>query len=396
MTNKSNFIRVIALLAISTVMSACSYLPWFGDEEEVGIEIREPAELSEFVPEVLIQQNWQISLGGNAEEEFIQLKPHVFDDKIAFTQTGGNVSVYDISSGRIIVSSNAADFVSAGVGGNAQYLVVGTHDGVAVAINSADGAEAWSINVASEVVSIAHTENDLAVLRTNDNRIIGLSISSGEKLWTVTQTPPALILRGASVPIVRDGVIYAGMDNGKVIAISMQSGNVIWESRVSVPSGRSELERLVDVDGQIAADDNFIYAASYHGRVVAISRTNGRIRWARDLASISGVSVDDALVYVTDKDDNVWALEKETGVSSWKQDKFLYRQLSAPVIQENAVLVGDSQGYIHALSKQDGRIIGRTNLAKKPIHTSPLSTNTVAYVMDVSGRLASYSVISAN
>jgi outer membrane protein assembly factor BamB len=396
MTNKLNFIRVIALLAVAISMSACSYIPWFGDEEKVEIEIREPAELSEFVPEVLIQQNWQVSLGGNAEEKLIQLMPHVFDDKIAFTQTGGNVSVYDISSGRAIVSRNAADLVSAGVGGNAKYLVVGTHDGVVTAINSTDGAEAWSINVASEVVSIAHTENDLAVLRTNDNRILGLSLSSGEKLWTVTQTPPALTLRGASVPIVRDGVIYAGMDNGKVIAISTESGNVIWESRVSVPSGRSELERLVDVDGQLAADDNFIYAASYHGRVVAISRTNGRISWARDLASITGVSVDDALVYVTDKDDNVWALEKETGVSSWKQDKFLYRQLSAPVIQDNAVLVGDYQGYIHAISKQDGHIIGRTNLGKKPIHTSPLSTNAVAYIMDASGRLASYSVISAN
>jgi len=233
-------------------------------------------------------------------------------------------------------------------------------------------------------------------LRTNDNRILGLSISSGEKLWIVTQTPPALTLRGASVPIISDGVIYAGMDNGKVIAISTQSGNVIWESRVSVPSGRSELERLVDVDGQIAADAEFIYAASYHGRVVAISRENGRVKWARDIASISGVSVDDALVYVTDKDDNVWALEKETGVSSWKQDKFLYRQLSAPIVLENAILVGDYQGVIHALSKQDGRLIGRANLGKTPIHTSPMSTNATAYIIDASGRLASYSVISAN
>jgi outer membrane protein assembly factor BamB len=396
MNNKFRLMRAAMLLAITASMSACSYIPWFGDDEEVEIELCEPTELSEFVPEVRIQQNWQISLGGDAGEKYIQLKPHVFGEKIAFTQTGGKVSVHDVSSGRVIVSSKAADLVSAGVGGNAQYLVVGTHDGVVAAINSDDGTEAWSINVASEVVAVAHTDNDLAVLRTNDNRILGMSISSGEKLWTVTETPPALTLRGASVPIIRDGVIYAGMDNGKVIAVSAESGNVIWESRVSVPSGRSELERLVDVDGQIAADENFIYAASYHGRVVSISRANGRIRWARDLASISGVSVDDASVYVTDKDDNVWALEKETGASTWKQDKFLYRQLSAPVVQDNAVLVGDFNGYIHALSKQDGRIIGRANLAKKPIHTSPMSTNATAYIIDASGRLASYSVISAN
>jgi outer membrane protein assembly factor BamB len=395
MNKKSLLTRTVILLAICTSISSCSYIPWFGDDEEVEIELREPTELSEIIPEVRIQQNWQISLGGDAEEKFLQLMPHVFGDKIAFTQTGGNVSVHDLSSGRAIVSSKVADQVSAGVGGNTQYLVVGTHDGVVTAVSSNDGKEAWSINVSSEVVAIAHTNNDLAVLRTNDNRILGLSISSGEKLWTVTQTPPALTLRGASVPIVRDEVIYAGMDNGKVIAISAQSGNVIWEARVSIPSGRSELERLVDVDGQIAADESFIYAASYHGRVVAISRANGRIRWVRDIASISGVSVDDALVYVTDKDDNVWALEKETGVSSWKQDKLLYRQLSAPVVQDDAILVGDFQGNIHALSKQDGRIIGRTSLGKTPIHTSSLSTNAAAYIIDAGGRLASYSVVSA-
>ncbi len=396
MNNKFYPCRTVLLLAFSVSMSACSYIPWFGDEEEVEIELREPAELTDVVPEVRFQQNWQISLGGDAEEGFIKLKPHVFADKIAFTQTGGKVSVHDLASGHAIISSNAADLVSAGVGGDEQYLVVGTHNGVVTAINSDDGAEAWSINVASEVVAVAHTDNGLAVLRTNDNRILGLSISSGEKLWTVTQTPPALTLRGASVPIVRDGIIYAGMDNGKVIAISTEGGNIIWEARVSVPSGRSELERLVDVDGQLAADDNFIYAASYHGRIVSINRANGRIGWARDIASISGVSVDSTLVYVTDKDDNVWALEKETGVSSWKQDELLYRQLSAPVIQGDAILVGDYEGFIHALSKQDGRIIARTKLGKTPIHTSPMSTNTTAYIIDASGRLASYSVISDN
>lgn len=396
MNNKVTSMRVIILLVLLVSVSACSYIPWFGDEEEVEIELREPAELSEFIPEVKIQQNWQIALGGDAEEKFIQLKPHIFEDKIAFTETGGKVSVHELSTGRVVVSGNADEQISAGVGGNAQYLVVGTHDGVVTAINTQDGSKAWSINVASEVVSVAHSNNDLAVLRTNDSRILGLSISTGEQLWAVTQTPPALTLRGASVPLLSNGVVYAGMDNGKVIAVSTETGNVIWESRVSVPSGRSELERLVDVDGQIAADESYIYAASYHGRVVSIDRVNGRIRWARDIASISGVSVDDTLVYVTDKDDNVWALEKETGVSSWKQDKLLYRQLSAPVVQNNAILVGDYNGSIHALSKQDGRLIGRTSFGKKPIYTSSMSTNDTAYIIDANGRLASYSVISAN
>lgn len=396
MVNNSLVIRVLIVLLCSLFMTACSYIPWFGDDEEVVVDLREPLELTEFVPGVRIQQNWQVSLGGDTEETRILLHPHVYSDKIAFTSTGGTVAVYDLASGRSVYSANAAKSVSAGVGGNQEYLIMGTIDGDVIAVNQSNGAQAWAVNIGSEVVSVASTSTDKAILRTNDNRIVALSLGTGEKLWTVKQTSPALTLRGAGVPLEKDGIIYAGMDNGKVIAVSAESGSVIWESRVSIPSGRSELDRIVDIDGQIAADSEFIYAASYHGRVVAISRINGRVRWARDIASISGVSVDDTLVFVTDRDDNVWALEKDTGISVWKQEDLLYRELSAPVNQADTILVGDAEGYLHALSKQDGSIVGRTNLGKKAIHTSSQSTSSAALAVDASGRLASYSVVAIN
>jgi len=396
MSNITFILRGVILLILISSVSACSYIPWFGDDEEVEIELREPLELTEIVPQVRIQQNWQVSLSGDIEDTRIPLRPHVYADKIAYTSTGGDVAVYDIASGRSIYSSSAAESVSAGVGGNEQILIVGTLDGDVLAINQSDASQVWSVNIGSEIVAIAHTQGEKAIIRTNDNRIVALSMVTGEKLWTASQTSPVLTLRGASVPLVKDGIIYAGMDNGKVIAVSSDSGNVIWESRVSIPSGRSELERIVDIDGQLAADSEHIYAASYHGRVVAISRINGRINWSRDIPSTVGVAVDDTLVYVTDRDDNVWALEKDTGISVWKQEDLLYRQLSAPVVQSNAVLVGDLEGYIHALSKEDGSIIGRANLSKEAIHTSSLSTSSAAYIMDANGRLASYTVVSIN
>ncbi len=397
MTNYILLMRLLLLSLLLTIVNACSYIPWFGDdEEEVEIELREPVELTELVPEVRVEQNWQVSIGGNIEETRILLHPHVYADKIAFTSSNGTLAVYDASSGRSVYSTNASKAVSAGVGGNNEMLLLGTLNGDVIAINQSDGTQAWSVNIASEVVAIAHAQGELAVIRTNDNRIVALSMGTGEKLWTVSQTSPALTLRGASVPLVKDGVIYAGMDNGKVIAISLDAGNMIWEARVSIPSGRSELDRLVDIDGQLAADEEFIYAASYHGRVAAISRINGRIRWARDIASIAGVSADDTMVYVTDRDDNVWALEKDTGISVWKQEDLLYRQLSAPVVQNDTILVGDVEGYLHALSKQDGSLVGRSKLGKDSIYTSSLSTNSIAYVIDANGRLASYTVVSIN
>lgn len=387
------YIRNLSILVAVVNLSACSYIPWFGDDEKVEIEIREPSELVEFNQEVIIQQNWSVTAGSKSEK-YIQLQPFFFEEKFAFVDTQGNLSVHDLSNGRQVWRQNIAENSSAGVGGNADVLVIGTNEGMIIAAHSKDGLPAWTADVGSEIISIVGASNSVAIVRTNNNRILAYDLVTGEKLWTVAQTPPALTLRGGGIPLVLDGIVYAGMDNGKVIAISIESGNVIWEARVSVPSGRSELERLVDVDGHLAADETNIYASSYHGRVVAINRTNGRLAWARDIASVSGVAADENLVYVSDRDDNVWALEKETGVSVWKQDKLLYRELSAPVAQSAAILVGDYDGYLHALSKEDGRITGRTNLSKDSLYTSPASTAARAYFIDINGRLASYSVVA--
>lgn len=389
-------LRALLLSILVLTINACSYIPWFGDDEEVVIELREPTELIEFEPQVKFQRNWQVSLGGDTEDTHILLYPHVFSGNIAFTETGGKLSIYDISTGHLVNSVSAFNSVAAGVGGNEHSIVVGTLDGDVAAFNTLDLAQLWSVNIGSEVVSIAHVQNEQVIIRGNDNRIVALSMDSGELLWTVEQTSPALTLRGANKPLVADGIVYAGMDNGEVIAIAADSGNVIWEARVSVPSGRSELDRLVDIDGKLAIDDEFIYASSYHGRVVAINRINGRINWARDIASIAGVSADDIHVYVTDRDDNIWALEKSTGVSVWKQEKLLYRQMSAPIVLNSGILIGGGLGYLHALSKQDGSIIGRVKLGKKPVHLSSMSRNDIAYVTDTNGRLASYSIVRAN
>ena len=273
-------------------------------------------------------------------------------------------------------------------------LVVGNINGDVIAVRSQDGTDAWSTALPSEVMAISPGFEGIVVVRTNDSRVHGISIESGEVLWAISQSSPALTLRGVGAPLIRDGVAYIGLDNGKLIAVSISNGNLIWESRVSVPSGRSELDRIVDVDGQLAADEGFIYAASYHGRVVAIDRNNGRIGWARDIASITGVSSDDNLVYVTDRDDSVWALQKATGVTEWRQDKLFYRELSTPVTLDNIVLVGDYRGYLHALAKDDGRLVARANLGKKPIQTSTSPSAVISYVVDTSGRLAAYSVSS--
>ena len=287
--------RILLIVVVSMSMTACSYIPWFGDEEEIDIEPREPAELSEISQEFNLQRNWSVSGNGDSKEKYIRLRPLFFGDKVAFADNQARVSVVEVAQGKAIWSRTLSGTVSGGVGGNSEVLVVGNINGDVIAVRSSDGEDAWSAALTSEVMAISPAIEDVIIVRTNDSRVHGLSITSGEILWVVSQSSPALTLRGVGAPLVLDGIAYVGLDNGKVIAISAASGNLIWESRVSVPSGRTELDRIVDVDGQLAADAEFIYAASYHGRVVAMQRNNGRIVWARDLASIAGLSIDEGV-----------------------------------------------------------------------------------------------------
>mgnify|MGYP001815514545 FL=1 len=383
--------RLGLFTGVLILMSACSYIPWIGGDEEVVIEPRTPTELTEVPQEVVILKNWEVSIGGDTQEEYVRVNPHIFNEKIAFAQPGGVVAVFNITDGRNLWTTDLKVTISGGIGGNQQVLVVGTLDGEVIGLQVEDGGKIWDLDAGSEVVAISSVAGDVIVARLNDNRLLGIDSASGEKLWTVPQSPPALTLRGANTPIIPDNMVYAGMDNGKVVAVST-SGNLIWEARVSVPSGRNELQRLVDVDGQMSADQFRVYAASYHGRVVAIIQSDGSIAWARDIPSVAGVTIDDNLVFVSDRDDNVWALEKDSGVSVWKQDGLLYRSVSMPVIQENVVLVGDFEGYLHVLSKEDGRFVGRTRLSKNPIHSSDVGTSNVSYISDTKGRLASLTI----
>ena len=387
--------RILIFTSLIILLQGCSYIPWFGDEEEIEIEPREPAELTDRSFELNLQQNWSASGSGDTEQKYIRLRPYFFADKVAFADTSANIAVYEVGSGTRAWSRKLSGDLSGGVGGNAEVLVVGTVDGSVIAVNSNDGTDIWSAELTSEVMAISPGFEGTIIVRTNDSRVHGLAAESGEELWVISQSSPALTLRGTGAPLIRDGIAYVGMDNGKVIAISIGSGNLIWETRVSVPSGRSELDRIVDIDGQLAADADYIYAASYHGRLTAIDRNNGRVVWARDIASIVGVSIDDNLVYVTDRDDSVWALQKASGVTEWRQDKLFYRELSTPVSLENTVIVGDYRGYLHALAKDDGRLVARTNLGKKPIQTSMSPSAAISYVVDTSGRLAAYSISSS-
>ena len=383
------FVSSIALLLVS----ACSYIPFFGDDDdEVVIELREPAPLVDFVEERSIHQHWDRSGGGSDDTSAGTLSPLLDTKAFFFADNKSKITRYAPTTGETEWSITVDNNISGGVGGNAETVVVGDGEGGLSAYTAADGSLLWAVELSSEVLAVSAADSGMVVIRTNDNRIYAIDLASGNKVWQANETPPALTIRGASRPVIFAGVVYAGFDNGKLLALDLLSGRMLWDVRVSTPSGRTELYRLVDLDGVIAVDDELVFAVSYHGKVVAVTRATGKVLWTRDIASISGVTSDGQLIYLSDRDSQVWALQRYTGTTAWKQEKLLYRQASLPISIGAVVMVGDFEGYLHLLAKEDGRFVGRAKIAKRPLSSfaSPADEG-IAYITDVTGRFAAYS-----
>jgi outer membrane protein assembly factor BamB len=233
------------------------------------------------------------------------------------------------------------------------------------------------------------------VARTVDGRVYGLDVLDGHRLWSYQSTVPVLTLRGNSAPLLEQGLAVVGLESGKAVALSASDGKVRWEQAIGVSRGRSELERMVDIDANPVSYQGVLYLASFQGRVAALDPDTGNPLWGRDISSYAGLAVDDGHVYVTDDHSEVWALDRLTGASVWKQDGLRGRALTAPAVQGASVLVGDFEGYVHWLSREDGQLQARWRLDSDGIQVGPLVVDDTAYVYGRSGRLASLRAAAA-
>ncbi len=376
------------MIASSLQLAGCSVLSkpkeWFEKEENP----REPAKLAKIEAEkISVQQVWRNSVG-NLEESYNKIRPYITDNRVYLSDAEGRVEAWQREDGKHLWSVNLKEDISGGVNGGEGIVAIGTENGEVVALDADDGSESWRTKVPSEAMSLSEARYGVIAVRTNDNSVHALDVRSGNISWSAGKSRPALTLRGASQPKVVGDLVLVGFDDGKLMAINLRDGEPVWEVPVSIPKGRSELERMSDVDGEFAYLDGIVFAASFNGRVVAIDLDTGKTQWTKDLSSYAGLSVDRERVYVTDADDSVWGLDISTGATLWRQDKFLYRELTAPQVMGNYIVVGDYDGYLHWLSKEDGKIIGRDNVAGDKIEVAPIIINNRAYVLANNGSLS--------
>ncbi len=377
---------IVMLLAALTLSSGCK---WFkGKSNKENIE--PPAELVDFDASVDLSKVWSTGIGKGERKLGIRQAPAVANGRVYAASPKGRLAALDAASGKALWESDTEQRWSGGPGVGEGTLVVGTLDGEVVAFNPDSGSERWRAVASSEVISRPAIGRGLAIVRSNDGRVFAFAITSGERRWVYDRGLPSLTLRGNGRPVVDGNTVYLGYDGGSVVALKMEDGSVLWEQKIAEGEGRTELERMVDIDGDLVASGSEVYVASYNSRVVALDAGSGRPLWNRDMSVYGGVALAGDRLLVSDADGTVWALDRRTGASMWRQDGLAHRWLTTPTAAGNYAVVGDLEGYLHWLNLDSGAMAARVRVARDPLRATPQSADEVVFAVSIDGDLAAY------
>ncbi len=384
-------------LAWRALAGACALVVVAGCSSNKTREDLLPAELKDVPSEVRLHKLWSHGVGDGQGEKYNRLQPAVLDGVVYAASVDGSVAAYRLADGEEVweteleVGSDDDNVLSGGVGAGAGLVLVGTADGQLVALRAADGGEAWRTQVSGEVLSAPAVSELMVVVQTFDGRVFGLDPATGARRWDFDSSMPPLTLRGGSEPRISGNTVYAGFANGRVAAISADKGMPLWEVRVAVPKGKSEIERIIDVGG-VLLDGSMLYAVSYQGNALALDTSAGSGRWRHEISSYVPPVLSGSALYIADSKGKLVALNVDDGEVRWENSDLANRQLTGPAAVGDYVAVGDFEGYLHLLSKSDGHIAGRLKVDSDGLRAPFLEQDGYLIVYSNSGDLVVYTL----
>jgi outer membrane protein assembly factor BamB len=373
--------RWFVLLATALVVVACS--------KDKAVD--QPAKLTPFAASMRVQHLWSTTVDDKKAEPLrLGLGLAVDGQRIYAAGHKGDVVALDLKNGRVQWRARTKAPLSGGTAASGDLVVIGTTDGRLFALGAADGKTRWEIRINGEVLAPVAIAEKLIAVRTGDGKLRGLSPADGHELWVQEQQVPRLSLRGTSRPVIVGDTVLCGFDNGKVMAINGSDGSLLWEATVTPPHGRTELERLADIDAAVLVSGQNVYSVGFQGRVAMLALDTGQVWWSHELSSYRGMSLDDEALYVSTAEGEVVALRARTGAEIWRQSVLLHRGLSAPADMSDAIVVGDFQGYVHWLDKASGALMARTKAGSARISNAPVVVGDVVLVQTDRGQISAY------
>jgi len=344
--------RIPLLLALAGI-AACSTPP---------TNVLPPVPLAGISEPLPVATRWKRSLGFGVYDNYLKLRPHFYQNRGYGVDYYGKVIAFDPVTGETLWETHLELPLSTGPVVIDGRLYTGSSQGDLVALDPENGRELWRTRVSSEVLAPPAGEEGLLVVRTVDGRVTGLNASNGKRRWVVDTRVPLLSLRGTSAPVISDGIVLVGSDSGKLTAMTLIDGTVLWDVQVAEPTGRSELERMIDIDATPVVRDGIVYVVTFQGRLATVQMETGRILWVRDISSHTGMVLDENRVYLSDSESRIWALNRFNGATLWRQDKLLRRAVTAPILKDGYLVLGDYDGYVHWLEKEDGKLVARKRI----------------------------------
>lgn len=382
---KIKFTKQLLTTAVILSLSACSSL---FDKDNTPT----PAPLVNFQTEASVKSLWYTSTGAGANNDYLKLMPSISGGTIFTTSKNGVVAANDLQTGKSLWKINTGGDISGGTAAYGNSVYVGSRDGDLYALNQSDGKILWKATSSSEILAPAAAYNNIVLVKTIDGRVTAFSTTDGHVLWKYQQTEPNLILRGSSAPqMIRDSAII-GFENGDLVKLAVHNGRVQWERTIADPQGIFAIQRMIDIDADPIIVGNRVYAATYQGRIAALNVASGSEFWNHDISSYSGIASDGGKVYVSDAQSHIWAFNAANGAVNWEQTKLQARTITGPALIGNYLVVGDAEGYLHWMNKQDGHFVARTWVNKSGIAATPIVYNDVVYVYSKDGHLAAYTI----
>ena len=378
--------RVIAaaLLAVA-LLPGCSWIKSWGDDEP-----GDPAPLVEFEESLKVKKIWSTGIGDGMGKQGLRMAPEYLSGVIYAADYEGRLVAVDAETGRKNWELKTDQPFSGGPGIDQEHIYMGTINGRVIAYDRSSGAELWNAQVSSEVLAPPASGDGIVVVRCIDGRVFGLDAVNGRRLWIYDQSVPLLTLRGNSDLLIRAGVVFVGYDDGSVVSLRLDDGSVVWRQSIVSPEGRTELERLADIGFQMVIVASDLIVSSYKNRVVSLAADSGRLLWFKDIASATGIQVDRTNLGVSEKNGDLWMLDRRNGSTMWKVDRMRNRGLTRPTFYGNYVVVGDKEGYLHWLDSDIGSFVARVRPSKDGFAAAPFTVGTTLYVLTHKGDLVAY------
>src|SRR5271169_1561550 len=355
-------------------------------------DVEPPAKLVDFPATLPVKKIWSNGLGGGKKQIVLRLGlgPALDNGLVYAANHQGELLALSLETGKRAWVKKLKMPLSAGPAARFGMVVVGSSKGSIVALDGATGRELWRAKVNSELLSAPAISEKVVVMRAVDGRLHGFDARNGTELWSVEQQVPRLSLRGTAIPVIAKEMAISGFDNGKVMAVSLNTGDTVWDTALASPHGRTELDRLVDIDSVVRVIGDNVFAAGFQGRTAMLALDSGQIWWAHDMSSDRGLSVDDDNLFVTQSDGVVVAMRQRDGSEVWRNDKLKRRGLTVPAVTSTAIAVADYQGYLHWLDKGTGVLVARQRVAKYRVTNPPVAVKDTVIVLTDSGSLAAF------